>query len=69
MACICAAATAAAEPRAVRVNADNLDRMMQLAGESMVEGRRSPALRRSLAAVRGGMREGWRGERKGGLDK
>jgi two-component system sensor histidine kinase and response regulator WspE len=40
------------EARAVRVNADNLDRMMQLAGESMVEGRRSPALRRSLAAVR-----------------
>jgi two-component system sensor histidine kinase and response regulator WspE len=40
------------EVRAVRVNADNLDRMMQLAGESMVEGRRSPALRRSLAGVR-----------------
>jgi two-component system sensor histidine kinase and response regulator WspE len=40
------------EMRAVRVNADHLDRMMQLAGESMVEGRRSPALRRSLAAVR-----------------
>jgi len=48
-----AASTApVAETRAVRVNADNLDRMMQLAGESMVEGRRSPALRRSLAAVR-----------------
>ena len=44
--------SAGAEPRAVRVNADNLDRMMQLAGESMVEGRRSPALRRSLNAVR-----------------
>jgi two-component system sensor histidine kinase and response regulator WspE len=41
------------EPRAVRVNADNLDRMMQLAGESMVEGRRSPALRQQLNAVRG----------------
>lgn len=50
------AATAAHnESRAVRVNADNLDRMMQLAGESMVEGRRSPALRRSLAAVRSEM--------------
>jgi two-component system sensor histidine kinase and response regulator WspE len=47
-----AAPAPAAEARAVRVNADNLDRMMQLAGESMVEGRRSPALRRSLAAVR-----------------
>jgi two-component system sensor histidine kinase and response regulator WspE len=46
------AATAGAEPRAVRVNADNLDRMMRLAGESMVEGRRSPALRQSLNAVR-----------------
>ena len=44
--------TAAPESRAVRVNADNLDRMMQLAGESMVEGRRSPALRRALGAVR-----------------
>jgi two-component system sensor histidine kinase and response regulator WspE len=42
----------APEARAVRVNADNLDRMMQLAGESMVEGRRSPVLRRSLASVR-----------------
>jgi two-component system sensor histidine kinase and response regulator WspE len=40
------------EVKSVRVNADNLDRMMQLAGESMVEGRRSPVLRRSLAAVR-----------------
>ncbi|MFM8639103.1 MAG: response regulator [Planctomycetota bacterium] len=47
-----APATAAPEARSVRVNADNLDRMMQLAGESMVEGRRSPALRRALAAVR-----------------
>ncbi|MFO0963361.1 MAG: hybrid sensor histidine kinase/response regulator [Phycisphaerales bacterium] len=47
-----AATTVTVEARAVRVNADNLDRMMQLAGESMVEGRRSPALRRSLAAVR-----------------
>jgi two-component system sensor histidine kinase and response regulator WspE len=47
-----AAPTAGSEPRAVRVNADNLDRMMQLAGESMVEGRRSPAIRRSLNAVR-----------------
>jgi two-component system sensor histidine kinase and response regulator WspE len=47
-----AANAAHSESRAVRVNADNLDRMMQLAGESMVEGRRSPALRRSLAAVR-----------------
>ena len=46
-------AVAAPESRAVRVNADNLDRMMQLAGESMVEGRRSPALRRALGAVRG----------------
>lgn len=42
----------ARESRSVRVNADNLDRMMQLAGESMVEGRRSPVLRRSLATVR-----------------
>lgn len=40
------------EVRSVKVNADNLDRMMQLAGESMVEGRRSPVLRRSLASVR-----------------
>jgi two-component system sensor histidine kinase and response regulator WspE len=48
-----ATAVAAPESRAVRVNADNLDRMMQLAGESMVEGRRSPALRRALGAVRG----------------
>ncbi len=47
-----AAAPVPAESRAVRVNADNLDRMMQLAGESMVEGRRSPALRRALNAVR-----------------
>jgi len=47
-----APAAAAPEARSVRVNADNLDRMMQLAGESMVEGRRSPALRRALAAVR-----------------
>lgn len=48
-----AAASASPEARSVRVNADNLDRMMQLAGESMVEGRRSPSLRRALAAVRG----------------
>jgi two-component system sensor histidine kinase and response regulator WspE len=41
-----------AEARSVRVNAESLDRMMQLAGESMVEGRRSPVLRRSLASVR-----------------
>lgn len=47
-----APATAAPEARSVRVNADNLDRMMQLAGESMVEGRRSPALRRALSDVR-----------------
>jgi len=47
-----AAAAIPTESRAVRVNADNLDRMMQLAGESMVEGRRSPALRRALNAVR-----------------
>ncbi len=40
------------DARTVRVNAENLDRMMQLAGESMVEGRRSPGLRRALAALR-----------------
>ncbi len=40
------------EARSVRVNADNLDRMMQLAGESVVQGRRSPVIRRSLASVR-----------------
>jgi two-component system sensor histidine kinase and response regulator WspE len=45
-------AAEAAEARAVRVNADNLDRMMRLAGESMVEGRRSPGLRQALGAVR-----------------
>lgn len=44
------------DARTVRVNAENLDRMMQLAGESMVEGRRSPALRRNLAALRGEVR-------------
>ncbi|MFM9169509.1 MAG: chemotaxis protein CheA, partial [Phycisphaerales bacterium] len=47
-----APATAAPEARSVRVNADNLDRMMRLAGESMVEGRRSPGLRQALGAVR-----------------
>lgn len=46
------AAGDAGDARTVRVNAENLDRMMQLAGESMVEGRRSPALRRNLAGVR-----------------
>ncbi|MFM9097125.1 MAG: Hpt domain-containing protein, partial [Phycisphaerales bacterium] len=45
-------AAEAAEARAVRVNADNLDRMMRLAGESMVEGRRSPGLRQARGAVR-----------------
>ncbi len=40
------------DARTVRVNAENLDRMMQLAGESMVEGRRSPGLRRALASLR-----------------
>jgi two-component system sensor histidine kinase and response regulator WspE len=47
-----APAAEALEARAVRVNADNLDRMMRLAGESMVEGRRSPGLRQALGAVR-----------------
>jgi two-component system sensor histidine kinase and response regulator WspE len=38
------------DSRTVRVHADNLDRMMRLAGESMVEGRRLPQ-------VQGGVRE------------
>ena len=43
-----ATAPATAEIRTVRVNADNLDRMMRLAGESMVEGRRYPQVQKGV---------------------
>ena len=39
---------ATTEIRTVRVNADNLDRMMRLAGESMVEGRRYPQVQKGV---------------------
>lgn len=42
----------APEVRTVRVNAENLDRMMRLAGESMVEGRRSPQVQRGLQELK-----------------
>ena len=45
-----------AEVRTVRVNADNLDRMMRLAGESMVEGRRFPQVQRGLREIRAQLR-------------
>ncbi|NBX24968.1 MAG: hybrid sensor histidine kinase/response regulator [Planctomycetes bacterium] len=44
------------EVRTVRVNADNLDRMMRLAGESMVEGRRFPQVQRGLRQIRAQLR-------------
>jgi two-component system sensor histidine kinase and response regulator WspE len=47
---------AATEIRTVRVNADNLDRMMRLAGESMVEGRRFPQVQRGLREFRSRLR-------------
>ena len=46
----------AGEARTVRVNADNLDRMMRLAGESMVEGRRLPQVQRGLRELRSRLR-------------
>ncbi|MBX3355111.1 MAG: hybrid sensor histidine kinase/response regulator [Phycisphaeraceae bacterium] len=43
---------AESESRVVRVAADHLDRMMRLAGESMVEARRAPLLRADLAQLK-----------------
>ncbi|MEI6273449.1 MAG: ATP-binding protein, partial [Phycisphaerae bacterium] len=51
-----AAAAAAPEVRTVRVNAENLDRMMRLAGESMVEGKRFPQIRRGLREMKSQLR-------------
>ena len=56
-----APAPRAAEPpttevRTVRVNADNLDRMLRLAGESMVEGRRFPHVQKGLRELRSRLR-------------
>jgi two-component system sensor histidine kinase and response regulator WspE len=50
------AAAAAPEVRTVRVNAENLDRMMRLAGESMVEGKRFPQIRRGLREMKSQLR-------------
>lgn len=44
------------EIRTVRVNAENLDRMMRLAGESMVEGRRYPQVQRGLRELKSRLR-------------
>ena len=44
------------EVRTVRVNADNLDRLMRLAGESMVEGRRYPQVQRGLRELKSRLR-------------
>ena len=44
------------EGRTVRVNADNLDRLMRLAGESMVEGRRYPQVQRGLRELKSRLR-------------
>ena len=49
-------AAAVAEVRTVRVNAENLDRMMRLAGESMVEGKRFPQIRRGLREMKSQLR-------------
>ncbi|MCE9618992.1 MAG: hybrid sensor histidine kinase/response regulator [Planctomycetes bacterium] len=49
-------AGAATEVRTVRVNAENLDRMMRLAGESMVEGKRFPQIRRGLREMKSQLR-------------
>ena len=46
----------ASEVRTVRVNADNLDRMMRLAGESMVEGRRFPHVQKGLRELKSRLR-------------
>ena len=46
----------ATEVRTVRVNAENLDRMMRLAGESMVEGKRFPQIRRGLREMKSQLR-------------
>ena len=50
------AAAATPEVRTVRVNAENLDRMMRLAGESMVEGKRFPQIRRGLREMKSQLR-------------
>jgi len=47
-----AARPAEAESRTVRVGADHLDRMMRLAGESVVESRRSPAMRAEVLELK-----------------
>ncbi len=47
---------AAPEVRTVRVNADNLDRMLRLAGESMVEGRRFPQVQQGLRELKSRLR-------------
>ncbi len=44
------------DARTVRVNADNLDRMMRLAGESMVEGRRYRQVQTSLLDLKNRLR-------------
>lgn len=46
------AKTAEGETRVVRVGAEHLDRMMRLAGESMVEARRAPTLRADVSALK-----------------
>ena len=48
--------SAGAEARTVRVNADNLERMMRLAGESMVEGRKFPVVQRGLRELKSRLR-------------
>ncbi|MBM4113593.1 MAG: hybrid sensor histidine kinase/response regulator [Phycisphaerae bacterium] len=40
------------EQRTVRVGADHLDRMMRLAGESVVEARRAPGMRAQLVSIK-----------------
>jgi two-component system sensor histidine kinase and response regulator WspE len=50
------AAAVTPEVRTVRVNAENLDRMMRLAGESMVEGKRFPQIRRGLREMKSQLR-------------
>jgi two-component system sensor histidine kinase and response regulator WspE len=51
-----AADSTGGDVRTVRVNAENLDRMMRLAGESMVEGRRFPQVQRGLRELRSRLR-------------
>ncbi len=50
------ATPATTEVRTVRVNAENLDRMMRLAGESMVEGKRFPQIRQGLREMKSQLR-------------